>query len=206
MNQGQCVRDIGGNLGVFSFLAAHRVGEGGHVVAVEADPFLASLIQRSVLLSNIRDRRIDVLCAAIANRSGVSQFPVAEPGRSSSSLEKPEHRSQAGDTKCSWCILKIALNPILGSFPKPDLPKVGVEGVELMALKGGSRLLKEARSRICIEVGDGQKTGVTALVKTAGYALCSGSVRLNSWVPVSECVFNTLPVPSEQDCQTLHAA
>jgi hypothetical protein len=44
---GHKVWDIGANVGVFAFAAAGRAGSGGRVLAVEPDPWLFGLLQRS---------------------------------------------------------------------------------------------------------------------------------------------------------------
>src|SRR4030095_9196737 len=44
---GQCVWDVGANVGVFAFAAAHLAGPSGTVLAVEPDPWLAALLKRT---------------------------------------------------------------------------------------------------------------------------------------------------------------
>ena len=66
--------DVGANVGAFAFSAPG----GSKVVAVEADPFLVSLLHRPVLLNP--DLNVTVLCAAIADKIGVSEFQIAERG------------------------------------------------------------------------------------------------------------------------------
>jgi tRNA G37 N-methylase Trm5 len=54
-------------VGVFAFAAAARIGD-GKVLAVEADIWLAQLMQKSVLLNRGRGLGIKVLPAAISER------------------------------------------------------------------------------------------------------------------------------------------
>lgn len=194
---GHCVWDVGGNLGVFSFLAADRVGEAGAVVTVEPDPFLASLIQKSILLNENQDRTISVLCAAISEQSGIARFLVAERGRSSNSLEQTGQRSQAGGTRYSQFVPTTTLDQMLDIFPEPQFLKIDVEGAEALVLKGGSRLLKDIRPQIYVEVGAQQSKEVTDFFKPLGYTLFDGNADFPQCFPVTECTFNTLAVPSE---------
>lgn len=61
------VWDIGANCGVFAVAAAHVAEPGAFILAVEADPFLASLLQRSARLPANEDLAIHVLCAAVSD-------------------------------------------------------------------------------------------------------------------------------------------
>jgi len=93
---GACVWDIGGNVGVFALAAAHRAGSSGRVITVEADPFLASLLQRTALHTRNQDLSVSVLCAAASSASGLARFNVAARGRSSNALEQAGARVTAG--------------------------------------------------------------------------------------------------------------
>src|SRR5947209_3772385 len=77
---GMHVWDIGANVGLFSFAAAAL---GAEVLAVEADSWLANLIQRSALLNKLP---VTVLAAAVSERQGISKLYLSESGRSSNSL------------------------------------------------------------------------------------------------------------------------
>lgn len=54
VRQSDVVWDIGSNVGVFAVAAAHRAGPQGSVLALEADPFLASLPGRRHSLCPVR--------------------------------------------------------------------------------------------------------------------------------------------------------
>jgi FkbM family methyltransferase len=59
--------DIGANVGLFSFAAASL---GAQVVAVEADIWLANLMQRSALLNKLP---VTVIPAAVSDQQGIFQ-------------------------------------------------------------------------------------------------------------------------------------
>ncbi len=194
----QCVWDIGGNLGIFSFLAAHMVGSNGTVVCVEPDPFLASLIQKSVMLKENSDRTIHVFCSAVADQTETLRFLIANRGRSSNSLEKAGHRSQAGGTRYTQFVPATTLDEMLKSFPKPDFVKIDVEGAEEIVLNGGSRLLNDVRPRLFVEVGEIQRQAVSKILQNFNYTLFDGNLIGTDDRIVKECTFNTLAVPTEQ--------
>lgn len=189
------VWDVGGNVGVFTFAAAHRAGREGHVVTIEADPFLANLLQKTAALPANRDLNVDILCAAAADREGVARFLVAARGRASSSLEQAGHRSQAGGTRYAQYVPTVTLDSLMQHFPGPDLLKIDVEGAEPLVLTGAERILATKRPVIYVEVGDEQSAAVTALLTRHEYALFDGDCQAG--VEVERCVFNTLAIPRE---------
>ncbi|APZ95454.1 methyltransferase, FkbM family [Fuerstiella marisgermanici] len=193
---GDCIWDIGGNLGLFSLMAAHRAGADSVTVCIEPDPVLASLVQRTVLLPENTDRLIHVLCSAVSNESGIAQFAVAARGRSSNSLSVAGGRSQAGGVRYEQYVPTVTVDQLLGSFPSPNLIKIDVEGAEEMVLRGAERTLTECRPFVYIEVGADHINGVTRTLDRHGYSLFD-PMRPASGEPIRECCFNTLAIPSE---------
>ena len=199
---GHCVWDIGGNLGFFSLMASHLSGKEGTTVCVEPDPFLASLIQRSVLLPKNSDRSIHVLCAAMAAEQGISEFLIASRGRSSNSLAVTGGRSQAGGIRYRQYVPTFTLDTLLDSFPPPDVLKIDVEGAEDLVLKGATRLLQHARPALYIEVGAQKNAQVTSILKDAGYDLFDAELPDEQ---LAACAFNTIAVPQDLSEQRLAA-
>jgi len=193
--EGSMVWDVGANVGVFAFAAAHRAGQAGHVIAIEADPFLASLLQKTVSLPANHDLNVDILCAAISNREGVARFLVAARGRASSSLAEVGHRSQAGGIRYAQYVPTVTLDGLMEHFPGPDLLKIDVEGAEILVLAGAERILANKRPVVYVEVGDEQADAVTAVLRRHGYDLFDGDGDLH--VQIDRCSFNTLAIPRE---------
>lgn len=67
------VWDIGANVGVFTFAAA-SLARNGHVLAIEPDIWLASIIRRSCKLNPALN--IDVLPAAVGGNIGVEELLI----------------------------------------------------------------------------------------------------------------------------------
>jgi len=189
------VWDIGGNCGVFTVAAAHVAQRDAEILAVEADPFLASLLQRSANDLNNADKKIHVLCAAASDQQGLARFLVAERGRSSSSLQQSGHRSQAGGTRYEQYVPTITLDGLLAHFARPDLIKIDVEGAETLVLKGAQKILKIVRPLLYVEVGADQNADVTTLLRNHGYRLFNGDSTDEA--AMDRCAFNTLAVPVE---------
>ncbi|MFZ9880995.1 MAG: FkbM family methyltransferase [Phycisphaerales bacterium] len=192
---GACVWDIGGNVGVFALAAAHRAGSSGRVISVEADPFLASLLQRTVLHARNQDLSISVLCAAASSASGLARFNVAARGRSSNALEQAGARVTAGGVRYVQVVPAITLDQLLAEFARPDLGKIDVEGAEAMVLEGAGRLLSEHRPALYVEVGEEQRAQVGEILKRHRYKLFDGDVA--DARELDACAWNTLAVPQE---------
>jgi FkbM family methyltransferase len=174
---------------------AHFAGHSGGVLAVEADPFLAGLLQNSANDVENVDLHINVLCAAVAAESGIEKFLVAARGRSSSSLEKAGHGSQAGGTRFAQYVPTITLDQLLVHFLPPGLVKIDIEGAEYLALLGASKLLSVHRPIFYVEVSDKQSSQVQELFSKNNYRLYDGDS--DDGVVVSNCSNNTLAVPQE---------
>lgn len=155
---GENVWDIGANVGAFTLAAAHKTGPNAEVVAIEADPFLASLIQKSTNQACNRDRNIKVLCTAACNVDGVAEFSVASRGRSSSGLTESGHRATAGGIRYKQYVPTFKLDTLLEYFAIPSIIKVDVEGAEGLVLRGANRVLTVIRPRFYIEVGRKQSS------------------------------------------------
>lgn len=191
------VWDIGANCGVFTFAAAHVAAPAAFILAVEADPFLAGLLQKSARLSANEKLCVNVLCAAVSDRQDIATFLVASRGRSSNSLEVAGHRSEAAGTRYSQHVPTTTLDHLLVHFPKPDVVKIDVEGAEGMVLEGANSLLTTVRPRFYIEVGSEQSGYVTGIFRRYGYRLYDGNAA--DGVEMNECTFNTLAVPGESN-------
>ena len=149
---GMSVWDIGANVGLFSFAAASL---GAHVVAVEPDPSLASLMQRSVRLNRLS---VTVLSAAVSGSQGISKLYLSDDGRSSNSLI---------GSGSAQTVLMVTLDWMLEYFPAPQVLKVDVEGMEYAVLSGARKVL-QARPVIFCEVTECHD-GVGELMRSAGY-------------------------------------
>jgi FkbM family methyltransferase len=195
VTRGSTVWDIGANVGIFAFAAAARAGAGAEVMAVEPDPFLASLLQRSASHPANADIAVAVLCAAVSDQRGLARFLIASRGRSSNALEQSSQRSQAGGTRYVQYTPTITLDSLLETFKSPHFVKIDVEGAEVLVLEGAEKVMSHSRPIFYVEVGSEQRASVTELFTRHGYRLYDGDsedVR-----ELQSCTWNTLAVPKE---------
>lgn len=139
------VWDVGANCGTFSFSCEAASA----VVAVEADPFLCGLLN----LSNKRNGNpVQIIEGAVSDERGQADFSIAARGRASNHLAAVSGSTQTGGERCRVSVQTYAMDDLLQVAPEPTFVKIDVEGAELLALKGASRLLNEIRPVLYIEV------------------------------------------------------
>lgn len=191
---GAQVWDLGANVGLFAFAAAYLAGEKGGVRAVEPDPFLASLLRRSAANQPAGWAAVEVIEAAAAAEQGAVEFQIAERGRAANHLAAVEGSSQAGGVRNTRRVAAVTLDGLLETGPAPDVLKIDVEGAELLALTGATRLLSEARPRIFCEVTAENAAEVGALFAAFDYEVFDASVPAADRKPLQAAPWNTLAV------------
>lgn len=162
------VWDIGANCGVFAFSAAGA----RQIVAVEADPFLADLLQQSAALNNVP---VAIVTAAAWSSRSLASFAIAARGRASNHLVGAGN-SQTGGERGRIIVPTVTLDDLLDHFGPPTLVKIDVEGAEIDVLAGASRLLADARPLIYIEVAPDNEGRAAAIFAAANYRLTKVSV------------------------------
>ncbi len=190
------VWDIGANCGVFTLAAAHVASPKAHVLAVEPDPFLAALLQKTAREAINSDLNISVLCAAASDRECLARLRIATRGRSSNSLEQTGHHTQAGGTRFIQHALTTTLDRLLEYFPPPEFVKIDVEGAEHLVLQGAGETLTRIRPTFYIEVWNCHSADIARLFQTHDYQLFDGDSPRRD--PISTCSFNTLAMPIEK--------
>ena len=190
---GMCVWDIGANLGIMSIFAASKVGSGGAVYALEADPYYAhQIFSTSRKLSNAY-QPINVLCAAIADRTGVLDFGVSKRGHARNRLI--DYADDSFQVEARKMVPALKGDELLETWRAPDFIKMDVEGAELDVLGGCDSLLSTVRPIFYIEVSPENQESVSNLFRRYNYSifhlLGDGSER-----PVDTCSFYTIARPA----------
>ncbi len=144
-NPGDCVVDVGANIGYYSVLAASRIGSAGKIFAFE--PVL-SIYQR--LLENVSElKNIKPEKVACGNTTGEIKIYVADDTCSAGSrISQPiENHPLKIETVP---IIKLD-NELMGE--KVDLLKIDVEGYETEVLRGAVKLIRtNPQIKIFIEI------------------------------------------------------
>ena len=185
------VWDVGANVGVFALAAASTPGRSGDTLAIEPDPFLAGLIQRSTVQKPQDAAGVTVICAALADRSGLAEFSIATRGRASNSLLEAGGRSQAGGTRHRSVVPVLHPDALVELAGPPGFIKIDVEGAELCILRAAESLLARHHPELLVEVGEADRDEVTRLLHDLGYTLHDAAKGFAQPVAVERCCFNT---------------
>ena len=192
---GDVVFDIGANVGEFAVAAAHKVGAAGAVLAIEPDPYLAALLQRTAAEEGNRDITLKSTCAAASATCGIKSFSIASRGRAANALVSVGS-TQMGGVRYNILVPTLTIDFLSAHWKVPDVIKIDVEGAEKSVLEGAGELLRTRRPLIIIEVSRSERE-VTQLLHEYAYALFDPENVAES-AELSACKFNTLAIPKER--------
>jgi len=145
--------DIGANVGLFSFSAAAKAGT---VLAVEPDPWLAALLNRSAsAIPNVR-----VLCAAATDTVDLGELNIAQRGRATNFM-RGFGTSQTGGVRNRQPVVTVTLDWLAERFPVPDIIKIDVEAGERLVFEGAKALFNRIRPYLVCEVARANSSWVT---------------------------------------------
>jgi FkbM family methyltransferase len=175
--------DIGANVGLFSFAAASKAGI---VLAIEPDPWLAALLNRSASSStNVR-----VLCAAVSDTMDLGDLNIAQRGRSANFMSG-FGTSQTGGVRNCQPVVTVTLDWLAERFPLPDIIKVDVEAGERRVFEGAKTLFNRTRPHLICEVASANSPWVTPFLRSLGYRFLDEHLN-----PTSIAIDNIIAVPS----------
>lgn len=143
LRPGYCVLDVGANIGIFTLLAAKRVGSDGHIYAFE--PIA---------------RNVQSICAGITGNSftNISLIPVAASDKAGAVSMHPTDTSSNGIVDVRASILGDAamapmnrVDSLLNGIARLDVIKIDIEGFEPRAWKGIRSLVERFHPMIFSE-------------------------------------------------------
>lgn len=133
--------DGGANIGVYSMLAASLVGPSGRVIAFEPFPTNADRLAASAALNGFD--QIETRKAALAEKSGTVSFVVSRDVSN-----RIQTRTDADADTVT--VEATTLDDAITDLPPFTVVKLDLEGSEIDALKGATRLLGEGGPAIWI--------------------------------------------------------
>jgi FkbM family methyltransferase len=134
LKPGSVVVDAGANIGIYSQFLSTRVGPDGVVHSFEPHPSNFERLQEAVGdLSNVRLNK-----AAVSNESGPAVLYLSE-------TLNVDHRTYPcpDETRVALPIRAIKLDDYFKPDDRVDLIKLDIQGYELHALRGATRLLAD---------------------------------------------------------------
>lgn len=135
--------DVGANVGILSLVASLKIGEIGHVIAIEPTTTF-SLLEKN-LLENKTNSRITCLHLAASDKSG--KFTDAIYRIWGKDPETSEYKFE----KLDQIVLNLGLT-------KVDVVKINTDGYELEVLRGAKLLIQTFKPRVIIEINEALAT------------------------------------------------
>jgi FkbM family methyltransferase len=139
--------DVGGNVGILSILPA-MLNQECKIFYFEMDKTIRPLLVRNMKLNKLDESRITIVNAAVGDRVGELEY-VPHPY---SFLAMLNHENiDPYDLKFRAPILRLD-DYFLQRGVDPDLLKIDIDGAEMLALRGMSRILRETKPDLLLEV------------------------------------------------------
>lgn len=135
LRAGDCVVDVGSNIGYYSLLASTLVGRSGVVVAFEPVPSIADMLEANLERNEVAN--VEVVRKIVSDGDGTAEMFVESSGNLGHSATVPGlgHES-VGQVE------QGSLDSLIGvSVPPIKLLKIDVEGGELSVLRGARKTL-----------------------------------------------------------------
>jgi FkbM family methyltransferase len=189
------VWDVGANVGLFAFSAAHLAGSRGMVVALEPDGCLVQLLRRSARIQSASSAPVHVIPAAVALAVDLATFQIASRSRAANSL-KGYGSTQTGGVAEEQIVVTISLDWLSERYPAPDVLKIDVEGAELEVLRGAEALLDRKRPIVLCETSSANSAEVAALLLSKGYRLYDGGVSNGERTELRSAPWSTVALPT----------
>jgi FkbM family methyltransferase len=134
---GWCCIDVGANFGYYTLLLADLVGPSGRVLAIEPNPAVARLLERSVLVNGFQDCT-QILRSAATDCDGKKVTLAVPPGRS---MNASLCRQPAG-SDAAIAVPTMTIDEGTTSWPRVDFIKIDAEGAEEAIWRGMGKTLR----------------------------------------------------------------
>ncbi len=148
---GDTVVDVGAHIGLYSLIAAKRVGSSGKVIAIEPDPENCKLLRGNVEINKLTN----VTILELAAFSSTSKLKLYLPGKERGFTKLSTLMANRAVTENFLEIDATTLDCLLVTqgITEVNWIKIDVEGAELEVLKGAAITLSESKDiALLIEV------------------------------------------------------
>jgi FkbM family methyltransferase len=189
LKNGDVFIDVGANIGLLSIHAANSVGATGKVLAFEAHPETAKILEFNKELNH--KENIHIYPIALGSEKGKAMiFNDSDSNRGGASLVR-------GLSESGIEVDLDRLDDILEATVIPKIIKIDVEGFEMNVLKGAVRTIQEAKPILLIEASEKQDINqeiITFLNQIHPFKLfkfSKGKERKSKWIEIKN--LNEIP-------------
>ena len=170
LKPGMTVYDVGANIGYVTLMLSHQTGASGKVFAFEALPVNVERIQKNIALNTLTN--VTVVSGAVLDKTGSVSFYVHDSvgmGKAAGSAGRREEHYKAEITVPGFSLDEFVYEQ---DNPVPAAVKMDIEGGEVLALPGMSRILREAHPLMFLELHGPESEKVAwETLTAAGYTL-----------------------------------
>ena len=147
VKNGDCVIDIGANMGTYAYSIAKKISPDGTVFAFEANPVTASQLKKNLKLSNVT-----IETCALSSEVGQKDFFMHTVGTGpTSSIEYFEELDEDGELESTMVQCNTLDEYCTANKLTPNLIKIDVEGHEFQVIMGGIQTIKKHSPIIIFE-------------------------------------------------------
>jgi len=146
LHPGDCVVEVGANIGSHTVGLARAVGPSGSVVAIEPQPAIFRVLCANLALNGLAN--VSPLAVGCAARRGTMTIP---PVDYHSPVNHNSGGVSLGETEKGVPVDVLPLDQLLDVDRKVQLLKIDVEGMEKDVLEGASRLVERHRPLLYVE-------------------------------------------------------
>jgi FkbM family methyltransferase len=171
LKKGDCFVDVGANIGLMSIFAAECVGREGKILAFEAHPKTAILLQENIELNGLKN--IQVCQYALGSTEGKTHiYDNWQVNRGGASLVVKTDASEA---------YEIDIHSMDQVFPADRIPKaikIDVEGFELEVLKGATETIRKHHPVLIVELSENRSNVHDSSVELIDFIKSLGNYRI----------------------------
>lgn len=146
LRPGDHVVEVGGHVGFYTVVMAHRVGASGSVTTFEANPRLAALASRSIRFNGYSPW-VKIIQKAVSDIAGVVRFSVSRQYGGGGHVYVGDNALGA-DTEVLE-VEAVTLDDL--DLSQVRLLRIDAEGSEPLILAGAEQLLRQPDIILCIE-------------------------------------------------------
>jgi FkbM family methyltransferase len=180
LKPGDTFLDIGANVGYHSLFASRLVGQKGSVISIEMSPENIALFRASVQANQMTNIRLHE--TAVADTEGKVRFCVTRltgNGMLVNDYLQQRIEFEPENFSAPATVNAVTVNSLIPPGQKVDVVKIDIEGSELRALRGMSRVLRESRPIVVFEfcptllenIGGAEPEELLRHLRSLGYQL-----------------------------------